>query len=218
MNSESPKYIAVEGAIGAGKTSLARMLATKLNARLILEQFEENPFLGKFYEDRKKYAFQTQMFFLVNRYKQLLDLQQYDLFTEYIVADYIFEKDRLFAELNLSPEELQIYNTLFPLLKKNIRKPDLVIFLHSSTDRLERNIHQRNREVEKHLNRDYLDSLSQVYSDYFFKDEQGRLLIVDSTDFDFVANKSDFDELLTEIFRDDSALVEYYKPKKQKLL
>lgn len=218
MNSESPKYIAVEGAIGAGKTSLARMLATKLNARLILEQFEENPFLGKFYEDRKKYAFQTQMFFLVNRYKQLLDFQQYDLFTEYIVADYIFEKDRLFAELNLSPEELQIYNTLFPLLKKNIRKPDLVIFLHSSTDRLERNIHQRNREVEKHLNRDYLDSLSQVYSDYFFKEEQGRLLIVDSTDFDFVANKSDFDELLTEIFREDSALVEYYKPKKQKLL
>lgn len=127
-------------------------------------------------------------------------------------------QQRLRATERSRPEELQIYNTLFPLLKKNIRKPDLVIFLHSSTDRLERNIHQRNREVEKHLNRDYLDSLSQVYSDYFFKDEQGRLLIVDSTDFDFVANKSDFDELLTEIFRDDSALVEYYKPKKQKLL
>lgn len=218
MNNETPKYIAVEGVIGAGKTSLAKMLATKLNARLILEQFEENPFLGKFYEDRRKFAFQTQMFFLVNRYKQLLDFQHYDLFTEYIVADYIFEKDRLFAELNLSKEELQIYNTLFPLLKKNIRKPDLIIFLHSSTDRLEKNIRHRSREIEKNLNREYLNSLSQVYSDYFFKEETGRLLIVDSTDFDFVANKSDFDELMTEIFRADSALVEYYSPKKKKLL
>ncbi len=218
MNAETPKYIAVEGAIGAGKTTLAKMLAAKLNARLILEQFEDNPFLGKFYEDRRKYAFQTQMFFLVNRYKQLLELQQDDLFTEYIVSDYIFEKDRLFAELNLSADELQIYNSLFPILKKNIRRPDLVIFLHSSTDRLEKNIVQRSREVEKSLKRDYLDSLSQVYSDYFFKEESGRLLIVDSSNFDFVSNRKDFEDLLTEIFREDSALVEYYTPKMNKLL
>ena len=125
------RYIAIEGVIGAGKTTLAQKLADKLGANLILEQFEENPFLEKFYDDRKRYAFQTQMFFLINRYKQQLQLNQQELFTNFIVSDYIFEKDRIFAYLNLSGDEIKLYESIFPLLERDIPKPDLVVFLQS---------------------------------------------------------------------------------------
>src|SRR3989339_1664482 len=134
------RYIAIEGVIGAGKTSLAQKLCDKLGANLILEQFEENPFLEKFYDDRKRYAFQTQMFFLINRYKQQQQLNQQDLFSKYIVSDYIFDKDRIFAYMNLSGEEIKLYESIFPLLERDIPQPDLVIFLQSSLDRLTTNV------------------------------------------------------------------------------
>ena len=145
------KYIAIEGVIGAGKTSLARLLASKLNARLILEEFETNPFLEKFYDNPEKYAFQTQMFFLINRYKQQENLSQQDLFTEYTVADYIFWKDKIFAYMNLDSDELKLYESIFPLLERNIRKPDLVVFLQSSVERLMYNIKKRGRNFERNI-------------------------------------------------------------------
>ena len=133
---EAPKYIAIEGVIGAGKTSLAKKLTEKLSAKLVTEEFEENPFLEKFYDDRKRYAFQTQMFFLINRFKQQEQFNQEDLFTNYVVSDYIFDKDQIFAYLNLSGEELKLYESIFPLLKRDLRQFDLVIFLQASVDRL----------------------------------------------------------------------------------
>jgi deoxyguanosine kinase len=122
------KYIAIEGVIGAGKTTLAQKLAKKLESKLILEEFETNPFLEKFYDDRNRYAFQTQMFFLINRFKQQQKLNQDDLFSNFIVSDYIFEKDQIFAYLNLSKEELKLYEGIFPLLQRDLRKPDLIVF------------------------------------------------------------------------------------------
>src|SRR3972149_3484521 len=149
MNTDSDiRYIAIEGVIGAGKTVLARKLKERLSAELILEQFEANPFLEKFYSDRKRYAFQTQMFFLINRYKQQEELNQGNLFTEYVVSDYIFEKDRIFAYLNLSGDELKLYETIFPLLERSLNKPDLIVYLQPSVDRLIYNIKKRGRKIE----------------------------------------------------------------------
>lgn len=210
------KYIAVEGVIGAGKTSLAKKLKDKLNAQLILEQFETNPFLEKFYNDRKRFAFQTQMFFLVNRFKQQQELLQENLFTEYIVCDYIFDKDRVFAYLNLDGEELKLYENIFPLLARNLRKPDLVVFLQSGVDRVMYNIKQRSRRVEKNLTRSYIEELSEAYTHFFFRYNKSPLLIVNSTELDFVNNDDDFNELFKQIFRQDRGFTEYFKPETRK--
>lgn len=210
------KYIAIEGVIGAGKTSLAKKIKEKLNAELILEQFETNPFLEKFYSDRKRFAFQTQMFFLINRYKQQEELNQENLFTEYIVSDYAFEKDRIFAYLNLNGEELNLYEGLFPLLSRNLRKPDLVVFLQSSIERLMFNIKKRNRRIERNLTRNYIEELSEAYNHFFFRYNSTPLLIVNSTEIDFVNSENDFDELFKQIFREDRGIIEYFKPESRR--
>jgi len=206
------RYIAIEGVIGAGKTSLAQKLSDKLGANLILEQFEDNPFLEKFYDDRKRFAFQTQMFFLINRYKQQQQLNQQELFSKYIVSDYIFEKDKIFAYLNLSGEEIKLYESIFPLLERDIPKPDLVIFLQSSLDRLVANVKTRGRKIEKNLTRGYLTELSESYNNFFFKYSNTPLLIVNTTDIDFVNREEDFDELYMQIFREDRGFIEYFNP------
>ena len=218
MNENSDvKYIAVEGVIGAGKTSLARKLKEKLNAELILEQFEVNPFLEKFYGDRKRFAFQTQMFFLINRFKQQQELNQENLFTEFIVCDYLFDKDKVFAYLNLSGEELKLYETLFPLLSRNLRKPDLVVYLQSSVDRLMFNIKRRNRKIERNLSLNYIEELSEAYNHFFFRYNETPLLIVNSSEIDFVNSDSDFEELFKQIFRDDRGYTEYFKPESRRI-
>ncbi len=158
-NNSEVKYIAIEGVIGAGKTALAKKIKDRLNAELILEQFETNPFLEAFYSNRKRFAFQTQMFFLINRFKQQEELNQGNLFTEYFVSDYIFEKDRIFAYMNLSGEELKLYESIFPLLERNLRKPDLIVYLQSSVDRLMYNIKKRGRKMERNLTRSYIEEL-----------------------------------------------------------
>ncbi|MCL6100400.1 MAG: deoxynucleoside kinase [Bacteroidetes bacterium] len=206
------RYIAIEGVIGAGKSSLASKISEKLSSNLILEQFEENPFLEKFYNDRKRYAFQTQMFFLINRYKQQQQLSQQELFSKYIVSDYIFEKDKIFAYLNLSGEELKLYENIFPLLEREIPKPDLVIFLQAGIDRLMANIKSRGRQFEKNLTRAYLTELSEAYNNFFFKYSTTPLLIVNTTDIDFVNRDEDFEELYTQIFREDRGFIEYLNP------
>jgi deoxyguanosine kinase len=210
------KYIAIEGVIGAGKTSLARKLKNKLNAELLLEQFDANPFLEKFYSDRSRYAFQTQMFFLISRFKQQEELSQENLFRDYIVSDYLFEKDRIFAYLNLNSEELKLYESLYPLLARSLRKPDLVVFLQSSSDRLMHNIKNRNRKIERALTRSYIEDLSEAYNHFFFRYNNTPLLIVNSTEIDFVNSDGDFEELFKQIFREDRGVKEYFKPESKK--
>jgi len=211
------RYIAIEGVIGAGKTALAKKLKARLDSKFILEQFEANPFLENFYNDRKRFAFQTQMFFLINRFKQQEELNQEDLFTNYIVCDYTFDKDKIFAYLNLSGEELKLYQTVFPLLSRNLRKPDLVVYLQSSIDRLMFNIKKRSRAIERNLTRSYIEELSDAYNHFFFRYNSTPLLIVNSTEIDFVNNEEDFDELFRQIFREDRGVIEYFKPETKSL-
>ncbi len=206
------RYIAIEGVIGAGKSSLAAKLAEKLNATVIMEEFESNPFLEKFYDDRKRFAFQTQMFFLINRFKQQQNLNQQNLFSNYIVSDYIFDKDKIFAYLNLAGDELKLYETIFPLLERDLVKPDLVIYLQSSIDRLMYNIKKRARKVEKSLSRSYITELYDAYNNFFFKYNTTPLLIVNTTEMDFVNRPKDFNELYAQIFREDRGFIEYFNP------
>ena len=210
------RYIAIEGVIGAGKTTLAQMLAERLGGRLILEKFEENPFLAKFYEDQDHYAFQTQIFFLLSRYKQQQELFQADLFSSFVVSDYIFEKDKIFAYLTLKDEELKLYETVVSAVEKNIPPPDLVVYLQSSTDRLMTNIRKRGRKMEENMSPDYIRDLNEAYNYFFFRYKSSPLLIVKATDIDFVSNKRDFDDLLDQIQRPNRAPVEYYSPVSKK--
>ncbi|NOX17302.1 MAG: deoxynucleoside kinase [Chlorobi bacterium] len=205
-------YIAIEGVIGAGKTSLAKRLAERLKANFVFEEFEKNPFLESFYNDRKRYAFQTQMFFLINRYEQQKTLNQRDLFNDFIVSDYIFEKDKIFAYLNLEDEELKLYESIFPLLARDLPQPDLVVFLQSSVDRLLFNIKRRGRKFEKNITRSYIGELSEAYNNFFFKYNNTPLLIVNTTEIDFVKRDKDFDELFHQIFREDRGFIEYFNP------
>jgi len=212
------RYISIEGVIGAGKTSLAKKIRDRLDAKLVLEQFDENPFLEKFYANRKRFAFQTQMFFLINRFKQQQELNQEDLFSEHIICDYVFEKDRIFAYLNLSKDELNLYESIYPLLARSLRKPDLVIFLQSSADRLVYNIKKRNRKIERAITRSYLEELSEAYNHYFFRYNSTPLLIVNSSEIDFVNSENDFDELFKQIFREDRGLIEYFNPEIRRMI
>jgi len=173
-------YIAIEGPIGVGKTSLVKLLAEKLEARTILEQFEENPFLTDFYDDPERFAFQTQLFFLLQRYQQQQELRQVDIFHNLLITDYMFVKDRLFASLNLNEKELPLYETVANLLERNVINPDLVIYLQADTDTLMKNIVKRKRSFEKNMSRDYIDALNQVYNEYFFRYQDTPLLIINS--------------------------------------
>lgn len=217
-NNSEVKYIAIEGVIGAGKTALAKKIKERLNAELILEQFETNPFLEHFYSNRKRYAFQTQMFFLINRFKQQEELNQGNLFMEHFVSDYIFEKDRIFAYLNLSGEELKLYESIFPLLERNLRKPDLIVYLQSSVDRLMYNIKKRGRKLERNLTRSYIEELNEAYNNFFFKFNNSPLLIVNASEIDFVQKEEDFNELFKQIFREDRGFTEYFKPEARRML
>jgi deoxyadenosine/deoxycytidine kinase len=152
------------------------------------------------------------MFFLVNRFKQQQQLGQENLFTEFLVSDYIFDKDRIFAYLNLSGEELKLYETMFPLLYRDLRKPDLVIYLQSSVDRLMHNIKKRNRRIEKNISRSYIEELSEAYNNYFFKYNTTPLLIVNTSQLDFVNREKDFMEVYQQIFREDRGVYEYFQP------
>ena len=151
-------YIAIEGPIGVGKTSLAKLIAEKLRCTDNLEQFEENPFLADFYDDPERFAFQTQLFFLLQRYQQQQELRQVDIFHNLLVTDYMFVKDRLFASLNLNEKELTLYETVANHLERNVINPDLVIYLQADTDTLMKNIGKRKRSFEKNMSRDYIDA------------------------------------------------------------
>ncbi len=206
------RYIAIEGVIGAGKTSLANLLGEQLGARVVLERFDENPFLEKFYQDPERYAFQTQIFFLLSRYKQQQELFQADLFHQYLVVDYIFEKDKIFAYLNLADDELKLYETLVASIEHNIPTPDLVVYLQSSVERLLSNIRNRKRKIEENLSEEYIRDLNEAYNYFFFRFKSAPLLIVNTTEIDFVNNEDDFEDLVNEILKPGRAPVEYYNP------
>ncbi|MCC6865956.1 MAG: deoxynucleoside kinase [Ignavibacteria bacterium] len=205
-------YIAVEGVIGAGKTSVAQMLSERLNAKLILENFEDNPFLEKFYVKPEEYAFRTQMFFLLERYSHLQEVHQKELFQNFVVSDYIFEKDKIFAYLNLSDDELKIYEQVVQGLDKGIVIPDLVIYLQSPVERLMMNIRKRNREIEKAISEEYISSLNEAYNYFFSRYKSTKIMIVNCEEIDFVNNTVDFDNLVNEIFNSELSAVKYYNP------
>lgn len=206
------KYIAIEGVIGAGKTTLAKMLAKKMNANLVLESYEDNPFLEKFYKNPRRYALHTQMYFLMSRYKQLLELRQDDLFHEYMVADYIFEKDKIFAYLNLADDELELYERMVSFIERNLKKPDLVIYLQSTVERLMANINKRGRAAEKNMSETYISDLNEAYNYFFFRFKASRVMIVNATEMDFVNNESDFNDLIAEILKPEHGNIEYFNP------
>jgi deoxyguanosine kinase len=206
-----PRYIAVEGVIGVGKTSLANLLSERMDGRLVLENPEENPFLDSFYKDSRHYAFQTQLFFLLSRFKQQQDLPEPDLFHPLVVADYLFAKDRIFAYINLSEAEITLYEKVMALMEVRVRKPDLVVYLQSSTERLLRNIRQRNRHYEKDISEQYLRTLNEAYNHFFFHYEETPLLIVNSTAIDYVGNPDHLEALVREIDRDEVG-TRYYNP------
>ncbi len=205
------RHIAIEGVIGAGKTSLAIKLANFLKAKPILEKFEENPFLEKFYDDIAHYAFQTQIFFLLSRYRQQQELVQTDLFEQTLVSDYMFEKDKIFAYLNLQDDELKLYEALVVLLEKSIPKPDLVVYLQSDVDHLMVNIKKRNRKFERSISREYIQSLNDAYNYFFFRYKSSPILIVNTDQIDFVNEDRDFEQLAAEILKPRKA-TEYYNP------
>ena len=194
-----PYHIAIEGTIGVGKTSLAKILGERLEAKLIIEEFEENPFLVEFYKDAERYAFQTQLFFLLQRYRQQQELRQVDMFQKLLITDYMFVKDRLFASLNLGEKEMQLYDTVANLLERNIIKPDLVIYLQADTDTLMKNIALRGREMETDITYEYIDALSQVYTEYFFRYQDTPLVIINTNNIDFVHNEDDLKEVIKYI-------------------
>lgn len=194
-----PRYIAIEGPIGAGKSSLARKLAGDLNARLVCESIDNNPFLPEFYKDRRKHALSTQILFLINRYQQQKELLQQDLFSNMIVCDYLFSKDRIFAAINLTKDETFLYEKIYSLLDAQLPKPDLVVFLQASIDVLKKRIRKRNLSFEKSIEDSYLEELSEAYNRFFFTYNETPLLTVNVSDIDFVKNDADYDKLIREI-------------------
>ncbi len=207
-------YIAVEGPIGVGKTSLARALARELDARLLLEQVEGNPFLARFYDDPDQYALPVQLNFLIARYNQQRDLAQRDLFAQATVADYLFAKDRIFATLNLAPDELALYENIYRLLDARMPKPDLVVYIRASVEVLIARLRRRKRDFERHISVAYLERVSAAFRDFFFYYDEAPLLVVDTTEIDFVADAEDLKHLMREIEHAGKG-VQHFVPRKR---
>jgi len=206
-----PYHIAVEGTIGVGKTSLAKILGERLEAKLILEEFEENPFLVDFYKDAERFAFQTQLFFLLQRYQQQQELRQVDIFHNLLITDYMFIKDRLFASLNLNEKEMNLYDTIANLLEKNVINPDMVIYLQADTDTLVKNINKRQRTFEVNISYEYIDGLNEVYNEYFFRYQDTPLVIINTNNIDFVNNSKDLEEVI-QCIREPISGTKFFNP------
>jgi deoxyadenosine/deoxycytidine kinase len=196
---ERPRYIAVEGPVGVGKSALARVLADRSSARLVEENAEENPFLKAYYQDRKKHAFQAQLFFLLSRFQQQQALFQQDLFSRSTVAEYLFARDRIFASLVLSADELALYDRVYELLGPRVVKPDLVVYLQARTDVLLSRVRRRGREYERSIDGPWLEALAKAYNDFFFHYVDTPLLVVNASDIDLEGNPDDVEALLAVI-------------------
>ena len=204
-------YIAVEGPLGVGKTSLALLLAERIHGRTILEDAEDNPFLSSFYKDPRRFAFQTQLFFILRRFQRQEEINQIDLFKRVVVSDFLFDKDRIFARLNLDDREFGLYQQVFNLLKVKSAKPDLVIFLQARTDVLKERIRKRNRDYEKPVALSYLDQINQAFNEFFFHYNETPLLVINASEIDFVNVPADLDNLILEIEKMEKG-TKYYVP------
>lgn len=195
-------FITIEGNIGAGKTTLAKILAKKLNARLVLEEFADNPFLPKFYESPDQYAFPLELFFMAERYKQLKDLlHTNDLFQTATISDYLFTKCLLFAKVNLPTEEFRLYQKLFDIIHQQLLHPDILIYLHAPVKKLQENIRKRNREYEQSIGDDYLFNLQETYTSYI-KQHNIKTLFIDASNADFLGNEKHVDIILNALEQD----------------
>jgi len=197
FNLQQYNYIAIEGNIGAGKTTLSAKISEDFNAKLVLERFADNPFLPKFYKDQNRYAFPLEMSFLADRYQQLSDdLAQFDLFKDFIVADYHIFKSLIFAKVTLAEDEYRLYKTMFDIIYKEMPKPDLYVYLYQNTERLLSQIKQRGRSYEQEIPAEYLEKINQGYLDYIKTQTDLNILIVDVSDMDFVENQEDYLKIL----------------------
>jgi deoxyadenosine/deoxycytidine kinase len=204
------RSIAVEGPIGVGKTSFVELLAKKFDAHRVLEQVD-NPFLREFYNDKAGAAFQAQLFFLLSRYRQMQELAQRDLFRQITVCDYVFPKDKIFAYLNLDDSELLIYDKLYAMLEPQVPKPDLAIFLQADTARLVERIKRRRRDYEAQISEAYVNEVNKAYNYFFFNYSATPLLVINTSEIDFVHQEGDLDELVAQIRKMERG-VQYYRP------
>ncbi|MEO0069917.1 MAG: deoxynucleoside kinase [candidate division WOR-3 bacterium] len=216
------KYIAVEGPICVGKTALAELLARRLQARLVKEAIEENPFLEKFYRDSRSFAFQTQLFFLLTRHRQLRELSQVEmvlvdgaLVPGGVVSDYLFDKDRIYATLNLTENELALYYRIYDLLKGDIPKPDIVVYLQAQVEVLLARIRQRGRHFDADIDPEYVKSLANLYNSFFFHYEDAPVLIVNTDRLDFIGEDDDFEELFRAMLQHHSGR-KFYSPRRRR--
>ena len=196
---KTPRYIAIEGPIGVGKSSLAKILAQKYASRLVKEEVAGNPFLERFYENPRKFAFQTQLFFLLSRYRQQRELAQGDLFEAGLVCDYILAKDKIFALINLEDDEISLYESIYKLLVPTLPKPDLVIYLQARPEVLLSRVRKRGIAYERNISLDYLRTLSDAYNEYFFHYNETPLLVVNTSEIDFVESPRDLEHLVREV-------------------
>ncbi|MBI4827485.1 MAG: deoxynucleoside kinase [Nitrospinae bacterium] len=205
------RYIAIDGPIGVGKSSLVRMLGERFGVEPVYEQVEENTFLGQFYKDHASYAFHTQMFFLISRYKQLSMLSQVDLFNQVTLCDYTMERDLIFAGLNLDQREYNLYLDVYRQMVKSVPTPDLVVYLQADTPTLLKRVRQRGRTIEKEISDQYLERVNRAFSEYFFNYRRSPLLVINTTNIDFVANSADFENLVKKM-KSDVQGHEYFNP------
>ena len=205
------RFIAIEGVTGVGKTNLARLLGNRLNARLALEEVEENPFLPLFYEDPERYGFQTQLFFLLQRYRQQQEFHQMDLFQAALISNFLFARDRIYARVALNEAEYTLYERLSETLEEKVPRPDLVIYLQDSVDHLMGRIRKRGRGYERVITEDYLTRLSEAYNQFFFHYSETPLLVVNVSEVDFMHRLDDLDDLMQQI-KSPPAGTRYYKP------
>jgi len=194
------KYLCVEGVIGVGKTSFCKLLSETFSAQLVLEQFEDNPFLSSFYQNPQGFAFKTQLWFVVSRFQQLQQaLPQQDLFQSIKISDYMFDKDRLFALQNLDEDEMSLYDTIAQNLSEKLVQPNYVVYLQASSDVLLQRISQRNRHMEKNITRSYIQKLNQAYDHFFFHYNKAPVLIVNTDHVDFVAHTQHYPDILKQV-------------------
>lgn len=188
--------VTIEGNIGAGKTTLAKMLAKDYRGKLILEEFEDNPFLPQFFEDFKQSAFATELYFMAERYHQLeREMQEPELFHDRVIMDYLFTKSLLYARVNLSEQEFELYHKLFQIINPRLPEPELIVYVHSEVDRIVRNIHQRGRDFEQGVNPDYLKKIQETYFNYFRQNPQMRIVVLDCSKADFVHEPAHYQKI-----------------------